>query len=120
MKTRSNQPSSIDRGLRFRGPTTVIAALAAAATLGACGSSSSSSSSSSTSAKTNLNTLHIERAIRQSILNERHVHAKVVCPKVVPQEKGHNFTCIATVGKTTTPFAVVQQNDGGYVTYHAQ
>jgi hypothetical protein len=97
----------------------VVAGLAVAATLGACGSSSSSSSSS-TSAKTNLNTLHIERAIRQSILNERHVHAKVVCPKVVPQEKGHNFTCIATVGKNTTPFAVVQQNNGGYVTYQAK
>jgi hypothetical protein len=93
--------------------------LALAAILGACGSSSSSSSSS-TSAKTNLNTLHVERAIRQSILNERHVHAKVVCPRVVPQEKGHNFTCIATVGKNTTPFAVVQQNNGGYVTYQAK
>lgn len=87
--------------------------------MSACGSSTSSSSSS-TSAKTNLNTPHVERAIAQSILHERHVHATVVCPKAVPQEKGHNFTCIARVGKTTTPFAVVQQNNGGYVTYHAQ
>jgi hypothetical protein len=96
----------------------MVAALMSAVAIGACGSSTSSSSS--TSAKTNLNTPHIERAIELSIFSQRHVHAKVVCPKVVPQQKGHNFTCIATVGKTTTPFAVVQQNNGGYVTYHAE
>ena len=96
-----------------------MAALATAAAISACGSSTSSSSSS-TAAKTNLNTPHVERAIEQSILNERHVHAKVICPRVVPQEKGHNFTCIAKVGKNTTPFAVVQQNNGGYVTYQAK
>jgi hypothetical protein len=119
MYTRSNQPTSIFRGPRFRGSVAAVAALAVAAILGACGSSSSSSSSS-TSAKTNLNTPHVERAIEQSILSERHVHAKVVCPRVVLQQKGHNFTCIAKVGKNTTPFAVVQQNNNGYVTYHAE
>jgi hypothetical protein len=102
----------------LRGFAAIVVALATAATIGACGSSMSSSSS--TAAKTDLNTLHIQRAIEQSILAQRHVHAKVVCPKVVPQEKGHNFTCIATVGKTTTPFAVIQRNDGGYVTYQAK
>ncbi len=96
-------------------------ALAIATTLAACGSSTSStSSSSSTSARVSLNTPHIERAIALSILNQRHVHAKVVCPRVVPQKKGHNFTCIATVGKNTTPFTVVQQNNSGYVTYQAK
>lgn len=118
MNIRPSEPASIRRGRAFRGATAVAAALATAAIISSCGSSSSSSSS--TSAKTNLNTPHVERAIERSILSERHVHARVVCPKVVPQEKGRNFTCIATVGKTTTPFAVVQQNNGGYVTYQAK
>ncbi len=94
-------------------------ALVIATTLAACGSSTSSSSSS-TAAKVNLNTPHVEHAIELSILSQRHVHAKVVCPKIVPQQKGHNFTCIATVGKNTTPFTVVQQNNKGYVTYQAK
>lgn len=118
MNIRFNDPTSIHRGRGLRGFTAIIAVLASAATVSACGSSTSSSSS--TSAKTNLNTPHVERAIERSILSERHVHAKVICPKVVPQEKGHNFTCIAKVGKNTTPFAVVQQNNGGYVTYQAK
>jgi hypothetical protein len=98
----------------------LVLALALATALAACGSSTSTSSSSSTSAKVNLNTSKIERAIALSILNQRHVHAKVVCPRVVRQEKGHDFTCIATVGKNTTPFTVVQQNNSGYVTYQAK
>jgi hypothetical protein len=114
----SDEPTSIGRDSGLRGPTALVLALAIAATLAACGSSTSSSSS--TSAKTNLNTPHVERAIEQSIFSQRHVHAKVICPKVVPQEKGHNFTCIAKVGKNTTPFAVTQQNNGGYVTYQAK
>jgi hypothetical protein len=121
MNTRFSEPTSIRdaRSVRgLRGSAAVVAALATAATLSACGSSTSSSSTAAP--KTNLNTPHVERAIQRSILSERHVHAKVVCPKVVPQQKGHNFTCIATVGKNTTPFAVVQQNNGGYVTYHAE
>lgn len=114
----SDGPASIGRYSGLRGSAALVLALAIAATLAACGSSTASSSS--TSAKTNLNTPHVERAIELSILSQRHVHAKVVCPRVVPQEKGHNFTCIATVGKNTTPFVVTQQNNHGYVTYQAK
>jgi hypothetical protein len=117
MNTRSSEPTSIRGRHSARGFAAVVAMLATATTMVACGSSTSSGS---TKAKVNLNTPHVERAIEQSILSERHVHAKVTCPKVVPQQKGHNFTCIATVRKTTTPFVVVQQNNGGYVTYHAE
>jgi hypothetical protein len=105
-----------------RSGTIVLAALAGATLLSACGSSSSSSSSAAKSQAptTNLNTSHVALAIKQSIFSERHIHAKVFCPKVVPQEKGRNFACIATTGKTKTPFAVTQTNDRGYVTYHAE
>ncbi len=118
MNIRSSAATPISGIRRLRGYTTAL--VAATVTISACGSSGSSSSSSSSTAKTNLNTPHVERAIEQSILRERHVHAKVICPKVVPQEKGHNFTCIAKVGKNTTPFTVVQQNNSGYVTYQAK
>lgn len=115
----SDALTSIGRSGGLRGALTLVLGLAIAATLAACGSSSTSSSSS-TAAKVDLNTPHVERAIALSILNQRHVHAKVVCPRRVPQEKGHDFTCIATVGKNTTPFIVTQQNNGGYVTYQAK
>jgi hypothetical protein len=106
-----------------RGGAIVLAALAGASLLSACGSSSPSSSSSSSASSVPtaiLNTRHVELAIKQSIFSERHIHAKVICPKVVPQEKGRNFACVATTGKTRTPFAVTQTNDHGYVTYHAE
>jgi hypothetical protein len=103
----------------------VIATLSTAALLSACGSSTSSTSSTSATSKGStptaiLNTRHVALAIEQSILSERHIHAKVFCPKVVPQQKDRNFACIATTGKTKTPFAVTQRNSKGYVTYHAE
>jgi Domain of unknown function (DUF4333) len=92
-----------------------VTALACAAMIGACGSSSSSTSS--TAAKTNLNTAHVAASIEQSILSERHIHAKVSCPAVVPQQQGKTFVCIATTSKGKTPFEVTVQNSKGYVTY---
>lgn len=102
-----------------RGASAAVAALACAALITACGSSSSTSSG-----KTNLNTTRVAASIEQSILAQRHLTSKVVCPPAVPQEKGKTFECIATtrttkrpvkVGKTT--FVVTVQNDKGYVTY---
>lgn len=112
---------TVARAVRARrGALVTATALACAALLSACGSSSSSTSS--TAAKTNLNTAHVAVSIEQSILSERHVHAKVSCPAIVPQKQGKTFVCIATTFKGTkptgkTPFAVTVQNDKGYVTY---
>jgi hypothetical protein len=98
-----------------------LAMLACTGLLSACGSSSSTSS---TQAKTNLNIVHVERSIEQSILSERHLKATVVCPTAVPQEKGKTFECVATTravkephGPVKTPFVVTVQTDKGYVTY---
>lgn len=105
-----------------RGAGVAAAALACAALLGACGSSKSSTSS--TAKKTNLDTARVARSIEHSILVQRNLESKVVCPAVVAQEQGKTFTCIATtrgikpphtVGKT--PFVVTVTNDKGYVTY---
>jgi hypothetical protein len=106
-----------------RGATASVTALACVALISACGSSSTSSTST-TAAKTNLNTARVAVSIEQSILNERHLHSKVVCPTAVPQETGKTFECIATTTTTkppiktiTTPFIVTIQNGKGYVTY---
>jgi hypothetical protein len=105
-----------------RGALAAVAMLAGAGLISACGSSSSGST---TSTKINLDTPHVARAIEQSILSERHVHAKVSCPAVILQQQGKSFVCIATTrnGKgaaSKTPFAVTEQNDKGYVTYRAE
>lgn len=120
--TPSTDQTSTYRDHARRGAVAAVAALAAATFVSACGSSGSSSGSTAQSIApaTILNTHHVALAIEQSILSERHIHAQVSCPKVVPQQKGRNFACIATTGKTKTPFAVVQQNSSGYVTYHAE
>jgi hypothetical protein len=99
----------------------MIAVLACAALASACGSSSSSSTSTTA---TNLNTHHVELAIKQSILEKRHLHASVSCPAKVAQEKGTTFVCTATTTTTTkppvvakTPFKVTVESNKGYVTY---
>lgn len=106
-----------------------LASLAIASFTAACGSSQAptSTASTATSATTTadataafLDTRRIELAIQQSVLSQRHVHVKVICPKAVPQRKGHDFHCIATQGRLQTPFAVVQRNNEGYVTYSAE
>ena len=98
-----------------------VAALACAVLISACGSSSSTSSSTTAS---NLDTTRVAASIEQSILGERHLHAKVVCPSAVPQEVGKTFECVATSTSTTkpfvvtkTPFVVTIKNSRGYVTY---
>ena len=100
-----------------------VAAVSGALMLSACGSNSKTSSSG----KTKLDTARVARSIEQSILSQRHLRAKVVCPTAVPQEKGRTFECIATtetikppvkVGKT--PFVVTVQNANGYVTYEGK
>jgi hypothetical protein len=116
----------VARVLRVRrggiGAVATVAALACAALMSACGSSSTSSTSS-TSTKI-LNTARVAASIEQSILKERHLSAKVICPTTVVQEAGKTFQCVATSTATKapfvvtkTPFVVTIQNSKGYVTY---
>src|SRR2546423_7250151 len=112
------------RSAPVRAAGIALAILACGGLLAACGSSSKSSS---TNGKTNLNTARVQRSIEQSILTQRHLRAKVVCPAAVPQEKGRTFECVATtetikppVKKGKTPFVVTVQNANGYVTYEGK
>lgn len=107
-------------GRRVAVPLVVLAAICAFL-LGACGSSSSTTSPTTS---TKLDTHRVALAIEQSIRSERHIHAKVICPTSVAQQKGKTFFCVATTktgGKrTSTPFSVTVQNSQGYVTYKAE
>jgi hypothetical protein len=89
--------------------------------LGACGSSSGSSTATGAT-KANLDVARVERSIEHSIMSQRHLQSKVVCPARIVQQPG-KFPCIATTvarGKPRkaikTPFVVTIHN-GGYVTY---
>jgi hypothetical protein len=95
--------------LSLIGATLVVAGL----TLGGCGSSQSAQSAAT------LETGKVERAIAQSSLAQRGVHAQVSCPADVPQEKGFSFTCAATVGKVDTAFVVMQRDEFGHVEFEA-
>ncbi len=121
MHTKPTTPTTA-RVLRVRrGGIGAVVALACAALLGACGSSSTSSTSTTTKP---VNTAQVAASIEQSILKERHLHAKVVCPTAVATEVGRTFECVATTTSTKapfvvtkTPFVVTIQNTKGYVTY---
>jgi hypothetical protein len=93
---------------------TVAATLAAAAFAAAgCGSGSQGS-------PTILNTEKVERAIEQSSLAQRGIHARVTCPSGVHQKHGLVFTCTATTAKGDTPFVVTQLDGAGNVRYQAR
>jgi hypothetical protein len=114
MKTKTTTP----RSTRFcTRRAFVLAALASTTLISACGGSSKSPTAAP---QRHLNTNRVAVSIEQSILKERHLHAKVSCPAVVPQEPGRNFVCVATIHKgLTTTFAVTQGNNG-YVTYQGE
>jgi uncharacterized protein DUF4333 len=84
----------------------VVTILVAAVCLSACGSR----------ART-LNNAKIERAIAKSILEQRNIHALVVCPARVPQNSGHAFTCTARLDVGTYPVAVTEIDSNGRVRY---
>jgi hypothetical protein len=95
----------------------VVAVLLAGTTLiGACGSSKSAT----TAKTTHLNTSRVAVSIEQSIFKQRHLHAKVACPAVVPQEPGRNFVCVATMRKGGRTSFAVTQGSKGYVTYEGE
>lgn len=88
--------------------------LACAAALSACGSSKSSGEQSSE----RLSTAQTRKAIEESILRERHVHATVACPADVVKEKGATFQCLAVASNgSKTTFHVIEVNDHGAVKY---
>jgi hypothetical protein len=64
-----------------------------------------------------LDTERVERAIEQSILQKRHLTARVSCPSGIELKKGKKFRCIATYKGGRTPFLVTEEDDRGAVRY---
>ena len=88
------------------------ALIAASFTVMACGSS--------TGTVTILNTEKIERAIEQSISNQRQKTTHVSCPSGVHQKKDLVFSCTAKFKGDSTRFVVTQQDASGRVHYVAR
>ena len=88
----------------------VAMAIAAAALIAGCGSAPT---------PTILNTEKVERAIEQSIAQQREKRARVSCPDGVHQKKGLVFSCTAVVKGGGTKFSVTQLNADGRVHYQA-
>lgn len=122
----SRAPRSAFKARASRGSLVVAAALTAATLVSACGSSGSSTGSKTTQSSLTprriLDMHTVIRSIETSIYTQRHIRAKVTCPKVIPQQKGRNFDCLAVPRgtHTKTPVAVTQQNNDGYVTYRVE
>ncbi len=92
---------------RLTGPSApVIAVVLAGAILSACGSSAR-----------NLDSATVEHAIARSILQQRGIHATVLCPGRVPQESGRTFTCTARLDVGAYPVAVTEIDGRGRVRY---
>jgi hypothetical protein len=85
--------------------------VAASIAVTACGSSGSP-------ATINANT--IERAIADSSLAQRGIHAQVSCPSGVPDKQGLVFYCTAVVNRGSTTFVVTELNGSGAVHYEAR
>jgi hypothetical protein len=115
----------------------MCAAALADATVGCGGTSRTTSSqespsktsgeSSTTGAKTNVDTLRTAESIEQALLAKRGIHAKVVCPAVVPAVPGATFECIANSLATQPAHAVTRalflvtiHNSTGYVTFEGK
>ena len=107
MKLLHNQPPA---AWWLRRSSVVGALLTASLAIAACGSSES---------PTVLNTEKVERAIEQSILDQRGKQAQVSCPSGVHQKKGSTFSCTALVKRAGTRFVVTQLDGAGHVRYVA-
>ncbi|HTA33092.1 MAG TPA: hypothetical protein VK721_06675 [Solirubrobacteraceae bacterium] len=96
----------------------ITLALTCVGLISACGSSGTSGTTTKS-----LDVARVERAIEQSIMNQRHLKSKIDCPAKVLQKPG-KFACIATTfapkkphREVKTGFLVTIHNDKGYVTY---
>jgi len=67
-----------------------------------------------------LDTGRVERAIEQSVLAQREIHARAACPSGILQRKGLSFPCAVTFPGGRATFTVDQLDNKGSVHYAAQ
>ncbi|MDO9354368.1 MAG: DUF4333 domain-containing protein [Solirubrobacteraceae bacterium] len=104
-----------------RSLTLTAAALIGAATFAGCGDDEDTpgATTGGSTPTTQLDTTKVERAIKDSIKEQRDIRARVTCPESVLQAKGRDFVCVAKTKDGETNFAVQQTDDNGNVTYAA-
>jgi hypothetical protein len=85
--------------------------------LAGCGGGSSSRSSTTQAMPRPLDTSRVAHAIQASILAQRHLHAKVSCPRTEPLRKNWHFVCFATTSTGQTPFVVTEVDNRGATTW---
>jgi hypothetical protein len=99
------------------------AAAACCVVIAGCGGSSShdakTTQQGSAATQRLLDIKKVEAAITDSIRSQRHTKAVVSCPRPIKQAKGVDFVCKAKSKYGVTPFAVVQRDAAGHVTYAA-
>jgi hypothetical protein len=64
-----------------------------------------------------LDTYTIDRAIEDAIRHQKHLKARVVCPKPVLQGAALRFRCTATFKGGSTVFDVTETDSDGHVTF---
>jgi hypothetical protein len=64
-----------------------------------------------------LDSYTIERAIEDAIRHQKHLKARVVCPKPVLQAPALSFACTAAFKGGTTVFTVTETDSNGHVTF---
>jgi len=64
-----------------------------------------------------LDTTKVARAIKASVLAQRGLHVRVVCPSNVLQQKGLAFACTVKSAGKSYRFEVTETNDHGHVRY---
>lgn len=62
-----------------------------------------------------LSSASVERTIAQSLMIERHIYTKVLCPSQVPQQKSHSFQCTARLDVGHYSISVTEIDDRGHV-----
>jgi Domain of unknown function (DUF4333) len=67
-----------------------------------------------------LDTAKVQRAIRASILHQRHLRSTARCPREVLQQAGLSFSCSAMVKGRSYPISVRELDSAGHVQYVAE
>jgi hypothetical protein len=62
----------------------------------------------------------VETAIARSVRHQRHLTARVTCPRQVIQRAGVVFTCTATINGREASFTVTEVDGNGHVRYVAR
>ncbi len=109
MSTNSPEAFANEASNRWKRPLCLALGALVTTALAACGSSGAL-----------LNTVQVEHSIADTILAQRHLSARVVCPSDVPRKAGTRFACTAEFDAGSYPVAASVTDDRGHVVYWSE